>query len=133
MQERLPSRAECGKLRLHADISVVDTAESCWSTTTIRRRGLAMLIFQQRGSEREQALLVIARAPSLDACGSSLSSNSDSDRPHKDGPAAWTPIPQARCCRPLETDQALTWSARSNMEVGIVRMSTARLQGHHKM
>jgi hypothetical protein len=28
---------------------------------------------------------------------------------------------------------SITWSARSNMEVGIVRMSTARLQGHHKM
>jgi len=28
---------------------------------------------------------------------------------------------------------SITWSARSNMEVGIVRMLTARLQGHHKM
>jgi hypothetical protein len=28
---------------------------------------------------------------------------------------------------------SITGSARSNMEVGIVRMSTARLQGHHKM
>ena len=28
---------------------------------------------------------------------------------------------------------SITWSARSNMEVGIVRMSTARLRGHHKM
>src|SRR2546429_3190778 len=28
---------------------------------------------------------------------------------------------------------SITWSARSNMEVGIVRMSTARLQGHHKL
>jgi hypothetical protein len=28
---------------------------------------------------------------------------------------------------------SITWSARSNMEVGIVRMSTARLLGHHKM
>jgi len=28
---------------------------------------------------------------------------------------------------------SITWSARGNMEVGIVRMSTARLQGHHKM
>jgi hypothetical protein len=28
---------------------------------------------------------------------------------------------------------SITWSARSNMEVGIVRMSTARLQGHHKV
>jgi hypothetical protein len=28
---------------------------------------------------------------------------------------------------------SITWSARSNMEEGIVRTSTARLQGHHKM
>jgi hypothetical protein len=28
---------------------------------------------------------------------------------------------------------SIDWSARSNNEVGIVRMSTARLQGHHKM
>jgi hypothetical protein len=41
--------------------------------------------------------------------------------------------PKTRPMRCSKQAYSITWSARSNMEVGIVRMSTARLQGHHKM
>ncbi|KRR08295.1 hypothetical protein CQ12_40915 [Bradyrhizobium jicamae] len=36
-------------------------------------------------------------------------------------------------CAAASRSYSIPWSARSNMEVGIVRMSTARRQGHDKM
>ena len=52
---------------------------------------------------------------------------------HCPTPSACLKRAKNRLMRCSKQASSITWSARSNMEVGIVRMSTARLQGHHKM
>ena len=48
-------------------------------------------------------------------------------------PSAFLKGAKNRLMRCSKQAYSITWSARSNMEVGVVRMSTARFQGHHKM